>query len=88
MVYIYTMTDRELARRLMFEYEWTQSDLADQLGVTQPIISRVLNKKQEFSRPVRMLAEMLLGQVDEQDDLDAEYEDDNEDEHEDDDEYY
>lgn len=57
------MTDRDLARRLMFEYEWTQAELADQLGVTQPIISRVLNNRQEFSRPVRMLAVQLLRQI-------------------------
>ncbi len=70
------MTDRELARRLMFEYEWTQSDLAEQLGVTQPIISRVLNNRQVFSRPVRMLADMLLCQVEEQEELDTDDEDD------------
>lgn len=67
------MTDRELARRLMFEYEWNQSELAEQLGVTQPIISRVLNNKQEFSRPVRMLAEMLLRQTEEMDDENDEF---------------
>ncbi len=62
------MTDRELARTLMFEYEWNQSELAEELGVTQPIISRVLNNRQEFSRPVRMLAGQLLRQIDDIDD--------------------
>ncbi len=65
------MTDRDLARTLMFEYEWTQGELAEQLGVSQPIISRVLNNRQEFSRPVRMLAEMLLREVNEFEDDDS-----------------
>ncbi len=65
------MTDRDLARTLMFEYEWTQAELAEQLGVSQPIISRVLNNRQEFSRPVRMLAEMLLREVNEFEDDDS-----------------
>ncbi len=54
------MDDRELTRKLMYDHEWTQEDLAAQLGVTQPIISRVLNRKQNFRPAVRRLAEKLV----------------------------
>jgi transcriptional regulator with XRE-family HTH domain len=60
---ISSLGDRELVRKLMFEYEWTQEQLATRLGITQPVISRVLNNRQALSRPVRMLAEQLLEHV-------------------------
>ena len=55
-----TMTDKQLVRELLYRNEWNQADLAERFGVTQPIISRVLNEKQKLRPAVRVLAEKLF----------------------------
>ncbi len=54
------MNDRELIRKLMYVYDWNQGELAEQLGITQPQISRILNERQNFRPATRKLAEKLL----------------------------
>ncbi len=59
------MNDRELVRRLMFEFELTQTQLAELLGVDQSAISRVMNRRQDLRPATRRLAERMLEQVEE-----------------------
>ncbi len=56
------MTDRELLRKLMYEYEWTQGELAEQLGFHQSNVSKVIKQKQQLPDERRKIAEELLEQ--------------------------
>lgn len=49
----------------MFEFELTQTQLAELLGVDQSAISRVMNRRQDLRPATRRLAERMLEQVEE-----------------------
>jgi transcriptional regulator with XRE-family HTH domain len=44
----------------MYLNDWTQAQLGDQLGVSRPLISLVVNERQTLNRTARLLAERLL----------------------------
>ena len=56
------MTDRELLRKLMYEYDWNQGELAQRLGFHQANVSKVIKQKQQLSQERRRIAETLLDQ--------------------------
>ena len=57
------MTDRELLRKLMYEYDWNQGELAEQLGFNQANVSKVIKEKQQLSEQRRKIAEDLLKRI-------------------------
>ena len=57
------MTDRDLVREILYRKEWNQEDLAKRLGVTQPIVSRVLNRKQDLNPEARDIAEEIYNTI-------------------------
>jgi len=59
------MPDRELLRKIMYLQEWTQEELAAELGFTRSQVSKVINNKLNLRSAVRRLAERLLKRIEE-----------------------
>ena len=54
------MTDKALIEKLMTLNNWTQKELAEQIGFGEANVTRILKGTQKLSRTSRKVAEMLL----------------------------
>jgi transcriptional regulator with XRE-family HTH domain len=57
------LSDKELLRQIMYLKEWTQTRLAEEFGVTQPLISQILREKKPMNTLLRNFSELYLEKI-------------------------
>jgi transcriptional regulator with XRE-family HTH domain len=57
------LSDKELLRQIMYLKEWNQTRLAEEFGVTQPLISQILREKKPMNTLLRNFSELYLEKI-------------------------